>query len=191
MSDDNNIWERPLGLQGVWGSIIYDWLDTLLPDDADLLVKEEVRQLLFMRVCDVFDPHLISCASLSQLHILLTPVPSFGKSIISQFDSRKDLIQANMASVHLVSHGHTISSISQNCKSLVFNSSHSPHHLSSTTQPWFLDGNLTSNYRGKPHIDGSFLAQPSDYLPASYLQQQSDTQQQINKPLIVHQSLLK
>jgi len=43
MSDDNNIWERPLGLQGVWGSIIYDWLDELLPDDADLLVKEEVR----------------------------------------------------------------------------------------------------------------------------------------------------
>jgi len=48
-----------------------------------------------------------------QLHILLTPVPSFGKSIISQFDSREDLIQANMASVHLVSHGHTISRISQ------------------------------------------------------------------------------
>lgn len=33
-----------------------------------------------------------------------------------------------------------------------------------TTQPWFLDGNLTSNYRGKPHIDGSFLATPSDYF---------------------------
>lgn len=30
-------------------------------------------------------------------------------------------------------------------------------------QPWFLDGNLTSNFRGKPHIDGSFLAKPSDY----------------------------
>ena len=53
MSDDNNIWERPLGLQGVWGSIIYDWLDELLPDDADLLVKEEVRR--FMCECsDVF-----------------------------------------------------------------------------------------------------------------------------------------
>ena len=33
-----------------------------------------------------------------------------------------------------------------------------------TTQPWFLDGNLTSTYRGKPHIDGSFLATPSDYF---------------------------
>ena len=43
MSDDNNIWERPLGLQGVWGSIIYDWLDELLPADDDLMVKEEVR----------------------------------------------------------------------------------------------------------------------------------------------------
>lgn len=31
-------------------------------------------------------------------------------------------------------------------------------------KPWFLDGKLTSKYRGKPHIDGSFLAQPSDYF---------------------------
>ena len=50
-------------------------------------------------------------------------------------------------------------------------------------QPWFLDGNLTSNYRGKPHIDGSFLAQPTDYLPASSLLQQD--KQQRNKPLIL------
>jgi len=48
-----------------------------------------------------------------------------------------------------------------------------------------LDGNLTSNYRGKPHIDGSFLAQPSDYLPVSSLSQQQDTSQQKNKPLIL------
>ena len=51
MSDDNNIWERPLGLQGVWGSIIYDWLDELLPADADLLVKEEVRVSCCVCVC--------------------------------------------------------------------------------------------------------------------------------------------
>ena len=59
------------------------------------------------------------------------------------------------------------------------------HLLLLLLQPWFLDGNLTSNYRGKPHIDGSFLAQPTDYLPASSLSQQHDTQQQINKPLIL------
>ena len=31
-------------------------------------------------------------------------------------------------------------------------------------QPWFLDGNLTSSFRGTPCIDGSFLARPSDYF---------------------------
>ena len=52
-------------------------------------------------------------------------------------------------------------------------------------QPWFLDGNLTSNYRGKPHIDGSFLSQPSDYLPSSSYLQQQQKEQQRNKPLIL------
>ncbi|KAL7506474.1 hypothetical protein ACHAXN_009088 [Cyclotella atomus] len=36
-----------------------------------------------------------------RLHVLVTPVPSFGKNIVSRFESREDLIQANMASVHL------------------------------------------------------------------------------------------
>lgn len=106
MSEEAGIWDRPLGLQGVWGGLIYDWLDQLLPLDAEEKVNEE-------------------------LHILLTNIPSFGKSRISQFENRQDLINANMASVHL---------------------------------PWFLDGNLTSDFRGKPHIDGSFLTQPSDYF---------------------------
>ena len=43
MADEAGIWDRPLGLQGVWGSIIYDWLDRLLPLDAEERVKEEVR----------------------------------------------------------------------------------------------------------------------------------------------------
>jgi len=111
MSEEAGIWDRPAGLQGVWGGIIYDWLDQLLPEDAEKKVEDE------------------------ELHILVTPVPSFGKTRISNFENRQDLIKANMASVHL---------------------------------PWFLDGNLTYNYRGKPHIDGSFLAQPSDYLPDKY-----------------------
>ena len=32
-------------------------------------------------------------------------------------------------------------------------------------QPWFLDGKLTCRFRDKDHIDGSFLAQESDYMP--------------------------
>ena len=38
-------------------------------------------------------------------------------------------------------------------------------------QPWFLDGNLTFNFRGKPHIDGSFLAQQTDYFSEEYSEQ--------------------
>jgi len=107
MSKEHGVWERPMGLQGIWGSIIEDWLDRLLPDDAALRVDD-------------------GC-----LHILVTPVPSFGKSRVSNFEDRSDLIRANMASVHL---------------------------------PWFLDSNLTTNFRGRACIDGSFLASPSDYV---------------------------
>jgi hypothetical protein len=34
-------------------------------------------------------------------------------------------------------------------------------------QPWFLDGKLTSNFRNCPHIDGSFLSKPTDFIPES------------------------
>ncbi|KAL7549539.1 hypothetical protein ACHAWF_012805 [Thalassiosira exigua] len=106
MSAEAGIWDRPLGLQGVWGGIIEEWLDRLLPDDADERAG-------------------------SDLHVLVTPVPSFGKTRVCEFESREELIDANMASVHL---------------------------------PWFLDGNLTKDFRGAPHIDGSFLAKQSDYF---------------------------
>ena len=36
-------------------------------------------------------------------------------------------------------------------------------HGSLFFKPWFLDGKWTSDFRGKPHIDGSFLAQRQDY----------------------------
>eukprot|EP00577_Skeletonema_sp_RCC1716_P018057 CAMPEP_0113400006 /NCGR_PEP_ID=MMETSP0013_2-20120614/15875_1 /TAXON_ID=2843 ORGANISM="Skeletonema costatum, Strain 1716" /NCGR_SAMPLE_ID=MMETSP0013_2 /ASSEMBLY_ACC=CAM_ASM_000158 /LENGTH=253 /DNA_ID=CAMNT_0000285011 /DNA_START=120 /DNA_END=881 /DNA_ORIENTATION=+ /assembly_acc=CAM_ASM_000158 len=106
LSEEAGVWDRPLGLQGIWGDMIHTWLDELLPHDADEMVSEK-------------------------LHILVTPVPSFGKQKINKFDTRDDLIHANMASVHL---------------------------------PWFLNGDLTKEFRGQSVIDGSFLAKPSDYL---------------------------
>lgn len=36
-----------------------------------------------------------------------------------------------------------------------------------TNQPWFLDGKLTSDFRGDANIDGSFLSKRADYMPAS------------------------
>ena len=43
MSEDAGIWDRPSGLQGVWGKIIRDWLDRLLPEDAEERAEDGVR----------------------------------------------------------------------------------------------------------------------------------------------------
>jgi len=106
LAEDAGVWNRKGGLQGIWGPLIENWLGSLLPNCIDALED--------------------------RITLLVTPVPSFGKTKVSRFQSRNDLIQCNMASVHL---------------------------------PWFLDGKLTSNFRGYPHIDGSFLSTIDDYCP--------------------------
>jgi hypothetical protein len=70
------VWERG-SLQGIWGPLIYEWLDELLPVDA----VERV----------------------SGLTLLVTPLETMlgRKDRISEFSSREDLIECNMASVHL------------------------------------------------------------------------------------------
>ena len=78
LSKENGVWDRSAGLQGIWGPIIYDWLDQLLPDNAVEMVND------------------------GKLSLLVTPIPSFGKDRVDRFWSREDLIRCNMASVHLV-----------------------------------------------------------------------------------------
>mmetsp|Transcript_12907 Transcript_12907/g.32543 ORF Transcript_12907/g.32543 Transcript_12907/m.32543 type:complete len:324 (-) Transcript_12907:466-1437(-) len=106
MAADAGVWDRSGGLQGIWGPMIEEWLDALLPASIDALQD--------------------------RITLLVTPIPSFGKTKISRFENKKDLIKCNMASVHL---------------------------------PWFLDGKLVADFRGKPHIDGSFLSKEEDYSP--------------------------
>lgn len=77
LADEAGVWDRPLGLQGVWGPIIERWLDELLPEDAHARANE------------------------ADLQLLITPVPSFGKTRATDFANRSDLIRANMASVHI------------------------------------------------------------------------------------------
>ena len=77
MAADAGVWDRSGGLQGIWGPMIEDWLDELLPESIDTLQ--------------------------GRISLLVTPLPSFGKSKISRFEDRQDLIKCNMASVHLVS----------------------------------------------------------------------------------------
>jgi hypothetical protein len=108
LAEKAGIWDRSGGLQGIWGPMIYDWLDELLPENA----VERVEN--------------------GRLSLLVTPLPMFGKKKVNSFKDRNDLIRCNMASVHL---------------------------------PWFLDGELTSNFRDHPCIDGSFLSKGQDYLP--------------------------
>mmetsp|Transcript_8042 Transcript_8042/g.10302 ORF Transcript_8042/g.10302 Transcript_8042/m.10302 type:complete len:279 (-) Transcript_8042:87-923(-) len=76
MCDDYGVWKRPLGLFGVWGKIVELWLDKLLHEDSLELATD--------RLC-----------------ILLTSIPSFEKQKISFFHDKRDLIAANMASVHI------------------------------------------------------------------------------------------
>jgi hypothetical protein len=42
LSLEHNIWERPLGLMGVWGGIIEEWLHDLLPADAAEQCRDKV-----------------------------------------------------------------------------------------------------------------------------------------------------
>ncbi len=74
-----NVWNRPLGLQGVWGPMIFDWLNELLPNEDELL-----------------------CLNNRRLSLLITPFPSLRKVRVAKFQNRNDLIECNMASIHLV-----------------------------------------------------------------------------------------
>mmetsp|Transcript_24260 Transcript_24260/g.67275 ORF Transcript_24260/g.67275 Transcript_24260/m.67275 type:complete len:284 (-) Transcript_24260:1712-2563(-) len=102
------VWDRKGGLQGVWGQTIDDWLEELLPQNVVPLAEQH------------------------ELTILTTSIPSFQKERFSHFSSRRDLIECNMASVHI---------------------------------PWFLDGQLTTRFRGNRYIDGSFWADRQLYMP--------------------------
>jgi len=76
LAEEGGVWDRPLGLQGVWGAMIETWLDELLPENVLDMVGD-------------------------RLSVLVTPVPSFGKEKISIFTSRTDLIKTAMASIHI------------------------------------------------------------------------------------------
>jgi len=77
LAADAGVWDRTGGLQGIWGPMIEEWLNELLPASIEPLQD--------------------------RITLLVTPVPSFGKTKVSRFKDKKDLIKCNMASVHLVS----------------------------------------------------------------------------------------
>lgn len=76
LSDEAGVWDRSGGLQGIWGPMIEEWLDQLLPENAAEIANH-------------------------RLSLLVTTIPSFGKEKVSNFRDKQDLIDCNMASVHL------------------------------------------------------------------------------------------
>lgn len=77
IASEHNVWQSKTGLAGIWGSLIRKFLEEIIPDD----LSEE---------------------TLSKINILVTPRFFLkGPKLLSRFDSKADLIEAIMASVHI------------------------------------------------------------------------------------------
>jgi hypothetical protein len=76
LAEKAGVWDRKWGLQWIWGPLIEDWLDALVPDSIQPIQ--------------------------GRVTLLVTPIPSLGKVKIHNYIDKQDLIRANLASVHLV-----------------------------------------------------------------------------------------
>ncbi|CAI7903110.1 unnamed protein product [Closterium sp. NIES-54] len=79
----NGVWDRPAGMAGVWGRLVGEWLELMLPADAHT-----------------------RCTHRLSLHIVTLPsirhrAPWFQRQVVSHFPSRADLIACCLASVHI------------------------------------------------------------------------------------------
>lgn len=73
---ERDIFNRPGGLQGVWGAILRQWLDELLPEDAHERCQGRVK-------------------------IIATRMPRMKLVYLDEFATRDDVIDSLMASVHI------------------------------------------------------------------------------------------
>jgi len=76
LSLDNDLWNRPLGLAGIWGRLILEWLQDLLPEDAGAVCRSRVQ-------------------------IVVTELPNLRQTAVHDFHDKEDLIAVNMASIHV------------------------------------------------------------------------------------------
>jgi len=77
-----DIYDRPGGLMGIWGGIIYQWLDELLPDDA----AKRCNRRLSISVAEV---------------TWKRPPKLLNRRLIDTYESKEDVIEACMTSVHI------------------------------------------------------------------------------------------
>lgn len=76
LAKEQNIWNRPFGLAGIWGSFIRQWLNELLPDNA-------------ADICQ------------GRLKLVITKIPSFELAYVDSYRSKQDLIDGCLASAHV------------------------------------------------------------------------------------------
>lgn len=71
IADEARIWDRTLGLLGIWGGLVERWLDRLLPDDAPQQCNGRVCLLLsHMTIRGFRHVYVDECACCSTLHLL-------------------------------------------------------------------------------------------------------------------------
>jgi len=71
------LWDKPTGLAFVWGAIVREWLNEIIPQDADV-------------------------KNIRNLHLTATPVNFFKPpTLLNNFGDKKELIDACMASCHV------------------------------------------------------------------------------------------
>jgi len=77
LADSLGLWDRPSGLLGVWGPMVLEWLEAMLPENATQLAHEH------------------------DLTLVVTQMPRFQKDRVQSFQSRQDLIACLQASIHI------------------------------------------------------------------------------------------
>ncbi|TFJ83152.1 hypothetical protein NSK_005541 [Nannochloropsis salina CCMP1776] len=80
-----SLWQRPLGLAGVWGGLVREWLDELLPQDAAERCQERVQ--LYVNLLDgqaLFQDESRSLTFCSEASPFLSPLrfPSLASSFL-------------------------------------------------------------------------------------------------------------
>jgi hypothetical protein len=76
ISVEQDLFNRPGGLQGIWGKILREWLEDLLPENAHEICTDRVK-------------------------IIATRMPRMRLEYLEEFESREALIDSLMASVHI------------------------------------------------------------------------------------------
>lgn len=77
LSEENKIFERPLGLLGIWGPLVRQWLDELLPADAH------------------------ERCSGGRVRLIATELPRMQQVYLEDFNTKAELVDALMASAHV------------------------------------------------------------------------------------------